>query len=125
MGTLKLMAVIALAGGLVAAPVMTTGTASAAPCDSADCVPYVAHGVTEGTACVLQGTRYAFGLDASGSTFICNLKNRWEAVPPLVGVRLVRSPCDANQQGMAQSPDGLPMSCKTGGWTPDFDAIFY
>lgn len=122
---MKLMAVIALAGGLAAAPVMTTGTASASPCDSAGCVPYVNHDAAEGASCVLSGTRYAFGLDASGNTYICNLKSKWESVPPLVGIRYMRSPCDANQPGMAQSPDGLPMSCKTGGWTADYTAMFY
>ena len=122
---MKLLAVIALAGGLVAAPVMTAQSASASPCDSADCVPYVDRGISEGGACVLSGTRYAFGLDDSGNTFICNLKSRWEPVPPLVGVRTMRAPCDANQPGMAQSPDGLPLSCKTGGWTADYTAMFY
>ena len=47
---MKLMAVCALACGFVAALVMTAGAASGSPtCDGADCIPYVARDVEEGT----------------------------------------------------------------------------
>lgn len=118
------MAVLALAGGLIGAPLMTPGTASAYPCDGTDCVPYVARDAVLGAPCVLTMTRYVFGLDASGNTLTCSLQGAWEQSPPLVGVRTLRAPCDEST-GVAQSPDGLPMSCIAGGWTLDFNRVYY
>lgn len=61
---MKLVAVCALACGLVAAPITTAGTASASPtCDGAACVGYVTRDVAQGAPC-LQRSRYIFGLDA-------------------------------------------------------------
>ena len=121
---MKLMAVCALACGFVAAPIMTAGAASGSPtCDGAGCVPYVARDVEEGTHCMTQ-TRYIFGFDSSGRTLVCGAKNGWVQVPPLIGVRTLRAPCDGNR-GTAQSPDGVPLSCKAGGWTADYTAVYY
>ncbi|HEY7051756.1 MAG TPA: hypothetical protein VH496_06420 [Mycobacterium sp.] len=124
---MKLVTVLAVAAGFVAAPLIAAGPASALPpatCDGADCVPGVPHNATEGGSCVM-GTRYAFGLGSSGNAFICSSRNQW--IPTnktLVGVRPLASPCEGND-GMAQSPDGIPMSCKTGAWIGDYDMIFY
>jgi hypothetical protein len=120
---MKLMAALALAGGLIAAP---AATAYAAPpsqtCDGADCVSYINRGVEAGGPC-LGGTRYVFGLDASGNTLICGFKQEWLPSPPLVGVRTNSSAC--NTTGVAQSPDGIPMSCVGGHWKHDFNKSFY
>ena len=70
------------------------------------------------------GTRYVFGLDASGNTYLCNASNRWESSPPLIGIRHLRSPCDG-ETGMAQSPDGLPLSCKNGGWSLEYEQMYF
>lgn len=123
---MKLVAVLALAGGFVAAPVLTPATSSAVPCDGADCVPYVNRNAAAGAWCAQTGTRYLFGLDAGGNTLICNNRNEWVQSQPLIGMRTLRSACDANtEKGMAQSPDGLPMSCKDGGWSMDYSAVYY
>ena len=122
---MKLMAAFALACGFVAAPMMTAGTASAVPgwCDGADCVPYVDRSAAQGDSCA-QNTRYNFGLDASGNTLACSSRGQWIASPPLVGMRTLRSQC-GEETGVAQSPDGVPMSCIEGAWTADYNVIFY
>ena len=123
---MKLVAVVALAGGLITAPLIVAGPASALPpsfCDGADCVPGVPHDASLGAPCI-QGTRYAFGVDAEGKTYICSSRSQWVATKPLVGVRPLAAPC-GEDPGSAQSPDGLPMSCKDGGWRLDFNDIFY
>ncbi|KUI00095.1 hypothetical protein AU190_07245 [Mycolicibacterium acapulense] len=122
---MRLMAAAALACGFVAAPLMTAANAPASPgyCDGADCVPYVDRSAVEGTHCV-QNTRYNFGIDASGNTLACNSRSTWVSSPPLVGVRTNRLPC-GDATGVAQTPDGIPLSCKQGAWTPDYQVIFY
>jgi hypothetical protein len=124
---MKLVTVLAVAAGFLAAPLIAAAPASALPvatCDGADCVPGVPHNATEGGSCVM-GTRYAFGLGASGEAFICSSRNQW--IPtnkPLIGVRPLGTACDGSK-GMAQSPDGIPMSCKGASWLGDYDIIFY
>ena len=75
---MKLMAVLALACGSTAAPMVAVGTASALPgtCDGAECVPYVDHNVDPAAPCAFN-SRYPFGLDAKGGTFLCTAENEW------------------------------------------------
>ncbi|KMO79455.1 hypothetical protein [Mycolicibacterium obuense] len=118
---------LALAGGLLVAPVLGLGagnaTASPGACDNAACVPYVDRGVHVGGECN-QTTRYNFGLDASGNTLACGSKRMWVSFPPLVGVKLLRSPC-GDATGVAQSPDGVPLKCAGGAWSADYSVMFY
>ncbi len=123
---MKLATVLALAGGFIAAPLIAAGAASALPpssCDGAGCVPGVPHDAAQGAPCN-YATRFAFGLSQSGATFICSSRNQWVSAKPLIGVRPLSGPCTGNDT-MAQSPDGLPMSCTNGGWVADYNAIFY
>ncbi|BBY74902.1 hypothetical protein MPRF_18010 [Mycolicibacterium parafortuitum] len=121
---MKLMAAAAIAGGLVAAPMVGAGTASAIPnvCDGAGCVPYVSTDAQLGEFCK-QNTRYNYGFDGSGNTLACNSKSTWISSPPLIGVRTLRSACDST--GVAQSPDGVPLVCKDGAWSADYWTMFY
>jgi hypothetical protein len=121
---MKLVAVLALAGGLLAPPFVSASPAAASPCDSADCVPYVDRNINPSEACVSGGSRYLFGLDASGDNYLCNTQQAWVPQPPLVGVRTNGAPCDGST-GVAQSPGGLVLTCQHGGWTPDFTAFYY
>ena len=124
---MKLMAVLALACGFTAAPLMAAGPASGLPpsfCDGADCVPYVDRDVAAGSSCHFQ-SRYPFGLDAEGGTLICNAMNEWVPTAPLIGVRFDRAPCDGSKPGMAQGPDGIPLSCDGLAWSTDFDQLYY
>ncbi|MCK0176313.1 MULTISPECIES: hypothetical protein [Mycobacteriaceae] len=125
---MKLVAVLALAAGAAAAPLLAPTGASAAPppggaCDGAQCVPYVHRNIDPGAECVSQG-RWQFGLDASGNTYTCSASRAWVPQPPLVGVRLLRQPC-GEATGVAQTPDGLPLSCKDGGWSVDYTKYFF
>lgn|GEM_PF-917348 len=123
---MRLMAVLALAGGFIAAPLFAAGNASGLPpssCDGAGCVPGVPRDAALGGHCN-GATRYDFGMDAAGNTYVCTMTNQWVQTKPLIGVRPLSAPCQGDP-GSAQSPDGLPMSCKDGGWRTDFDAIFY
>lgn len=123
---MKLLGVLVLTCGFLAAPVMVAGNATATPawCDGAGCVPYVAHNVTDGSPCVFR-TRYDLGLDpASGNTLICTSVQKWARFKPLIGVRTETAPCDASN-GAAQSPDGIPMDCVDQGWRPDYTEMFY
>ena len=123
---MKLIAVLALACGFTAAPMVAAGTASALPgtCDGANCVPYVDHNVDPSAPCVF-GSRYPYGLDATGGTYVCNAANEWVQSEPLIGVRTLRAPCDDNQPGVAQSADGQPLNCESGGWSAHYDNLYY
>jgi hypothetical protein len=122
---MKLMAAVALACGFVAAPMMSAPGASAVPgwCDGADCVPYVDRSAAKGESCT-QNTRYNLGIDAAGNTLVCGSRGAWLASPPLVGMRTLRSLC-GEETGVAQSPDGVTLSCIDGAWTADYSAPFY
>jgi hypothetical protein len=118
---MKLLAVLAFTCGFIAAT-MAAGNASASPCDSAGCVPYVARNVAQGEPCVLA-TRYVFGFDSSGGTLVCTSRGQWAQSRPLIGVRNLGAPCDGSK-GVAQSPDGVPMTCIAQGWTADYTGVY-
>jgi hypothetical protein len=86
------------------------GSASAV-CYSADCVPNVARNVVEGTPCVPHPRRvFAYGLDATGATLVCNVGGVWAATGPLVGVYNVAMACPAVGLS-AQGSDGVALQC--------------
>ncbi len=97
---MKLMAALVLACGFTAAPMMAAGTASALPgtCDGVDCVPYVDRNIAPTAPCQFK-SRFPFGLDATGNTFVCSASNAWVPVAPLLGVRPMRAPCDEKVPG--------------------------
>jgi hypothetical protein len=122
---MKLLAAVALAGGFVAAPLSMATTASGSPgyCDGVECVPYVDRTAVAGEHCV-QNTRYNWGIDSSGNTLACSSRSVWIAAPPLVGIRTLRLPCGTDT-GVAQTPDGVPLSCMDGAWSADYSWTFY
>ncbi|WP_299559752.1 hypothetical protein [uncultured Mycolicibacterium sp.] len=119
---MRFVTVLALAGGLLTAPVVAA--APAAACDDAGCVPYVARGIDPGAHCDNRGIRYIFGISTAGHTYVCNSTNEWAAVDPLVGVRAQGQPC-GEARGSAQSLDGLPLSCQNGAWLPDYSKVYW
>ena len=123
---MKLMAALLLACGVTAAPMMAAGPASALPgtCDGVDCVPYVARNIAPAEPCQFK-SRFPFGLDATGNTYVCAATNAWVAVAPLLGVRTMRSPCDENVPGTAQTPAGQLVDCKGQAWTAYNDVLYY
>jgi hypothetical protein len=114
---------VAIAGrDLCPASASGSSSPSGSSCNSASCVPNVTHTAVLNGPCTI-GTRYIFGLDASGNTWICTtsysqggsvIKGVWAQAPPLIGVRDPGSPCSGS--GVAQSPDGSPMMCQNQGW---------
>jgi hypothetical protein len=122
---MKLIAAVALACGFVAAPMIAAGNASASPgyCDGAACVPYLDRTAVQGEQCVAS-SRYIFGIDASGNTLYCGSKSTWTPSAPLVGIRTLRLPC-GEDKGVAQTPDGVPLSCIGGAWTADYSFVYY
>lgn len=121
---MKLVAVLAAAGGVLAAPLVASSPAAASPCNSADCVPYVDRNIDPSESCVPGGIRYLFGLDAAGNNYLCATESRWVPQPALVGVRTSGAPCDGST-GVAQAPGGLVLTCKGGAWRQDFTAFHY
>ncbi|KXW78905.1 hypothetical protein [Mycolicibacterium phlei] len=121
---MRLLAAAALACGFVAAPMVTAATAPASPgyCDGAACIPYLDRSAVAGGPCTPK-TRYNFGLDAAGNTLACSGDRVWVASAPLVGIRTNRLPC-GDETGVAQTPDGIPLSCREGAWSPDYTTIF-
>ncbi|GFM16781.1 MULTISPECIES: hypothetical protein [Mycobacteriaceae] len=122
---MKLTVAMALAAPLVGLA-FAAGNASAQPntvCDGDGCVPYVDRTAHLGGSCD-QSTRYNFGIDASGNTLACNFDGQWVSETPLVGVRLLRSPC-TSAGATAQSPDGVPLTCDGVAWSADYSVIFY
>jgi hypothetical protein len=119
------MAAVALACGFIAAPMMAAGNASASPgyCDGAACVTYLDRTAVQGEQCVAS-SRYIFGIDASGNTLYCGSKGTWTPSAPLVGIRTLRLPC-GEDKGVAQTPDGVPLSCIGGAWTADYSFVYY
>ncbi len=104
----KFIAVPVLVCGLIAAAIPLAGQASAF-CDGPDCVPNVAQNVVQGAPCVPNRV-FAFGLDASRATFVCNTAGVWAAAGPRVGVRDVALPRYALNDS-AQESDGVPLIC--------------
>ncbi len=123
---MKLIAVLALACGLTAVPMLATGTASATPgtCDGVDCVPFVDRNIVPTDPCHFQ-SRNPFGLDAKGNTYVCDAADKWVATAPLLGVRTLRAPCDEKVPGLAVSPEGQLMNCQGQAWTAYNDVFYY
>src|SRR5882757_7461331 len=115
----KVMAVSAVACGLITAAISLAGESSAA-CDAVDCVPNVARNVVAGAPCA-PAPSFVLGLDANRGTLICASQGMWVRVGPLVGTREVTQPCDlagataqqplaGNDLQLMRTP-GVPLRC--------------
>ena len=96
---------------------MAAAAISAAPPAGADPVPNMNPGAVAGQSCASPTGRYIFGQDASGKTFVCGSSSQphvWVPVTVL-GVRQIGGGgCDEETRktpGMAQSPDGVALTC--------------
>ena len=123
---MKLMAVLALACGLTAAPMV-----AAAP-------PRPAGDVRRRGLCAVCGSQYRAhrpvrvpipvsrsAWTRTGNTFVCAATEQWVPVAPLVGVRTMRAPCDGKVPGTAQSPAGQLLICDGQAWTAYNDVLYY
>ena len=74
-------------GALLPTSILFADNASADCCYSADCVPNVARNVTAGAPCAPQPRRaFAYGLEPTGGTVICNAAGTWASAGALIGV---------------------------------------
>ena len=60
-------------------------------------------------------TFYVFGTTSWGRLVFCGSPRRYEPryfrSPPMMGVRELNSSCSANENAVAQAPDGLFLTC--------------
>lgn len=100
---------------VAAATMAPAPSASATPCDGPSCAPNVRSGAANGASCAPR-RHFPFGLGRFGEAYLCLVnghnpsQGHWTAVPPLIGVRDPGTYC-GRSQGVAQSPEGLPLLC--------------
>ncbi|WP_285031631.1 hypothetical protein [Mycolicibacterium sp. lyk4-40-TYG-92] len=107
-----LLAVIAGTLAMTSAPV---GAADApVPCEDAFCTPGIAPGVVLGAPCG-DTSRYVFGTTSWGRLVFCGSPRRYEPryfrSPPMRGIKTEGAACPEFLNDVAQSPDGLFLSC--------------
>ena len=104
------VAVVAAATSLSAAPAV----ADPASCDVPSCVPGIKGGVELGAPCD-NTTYYVFGTTPWGRLVFCGSPRRYDPryfrSPPMMGIKDENSPCHSQDFTVAQSPDGLFLSC--------------
>lgn len=100
---------------------LTSGTVSSTPahaepssCDNPSCVPGIKPGVVLGSYCA-DTSNYVFGTTSWGRLVFCGSPRRYEPryfrSPSMAGVRALDSDCTGFENQVAQSPEGLFLSC--------------
>ncbi len=111
---------------IAAAATAPAPSASATPCDEPSCVPNVRSGAINGASCAPR-RHFPFGLGRFGEAYLClasvhdQADGHWRPMPPLIGVRDPGTYC-GRSQGIAQSPEGLPLLCDNV-WIPYTDHL--
>jgi len=110
----------AIAVGLLAASLIQPAAASAdtAACDDPSCAPGLTPGVVLGAPCN-DTSHYVFGTTSWGRLVFCGSPRRYEPryfrSPSMWGVKEENSSCAGYENGVAQAPDGLFLSCVSAG----------
>jgi len=110
------MRISLVAAVMVAAALMSPQVASAQPdsCDAPACVPGIAPGVALGAPCA-DTAHYVFGTTYWGRLVFCGSPRRYEPryfrSPSMWGVKEEGTSCTGYENGVAQAPDGLFLSC--------------
>jgi hypothetical protein len=101
-------------GALVFAAVPTASADTAAPCQDAFCTPGIASAVVLGAPCA-DTAHYVFGTTSWGRLVFCGSPRRYDPryfrSPPMIGVKDEGAPCPQYVNDVAQSPDGMFLSC--------------
>lgn len=105
------------------APVATAD--APAPCEDAFCTPGIASGVVLGAPCA-DTAHYVFGTTSWGRLVFCGSPRRYDPryfrSPSMVGIKNEGEPCPQYLNDVAQSRDGLFLSCiavdDTTRWVP-------
>lgn len=97
---------------VAAAPVATADIP--ATCQDAFCTPGISAGVVLGAPCD-DTARYVFGTTSWGRLVFCGSPRRYDPryfrSPPMRGIKDEGAPCPQNVNDVAQSTDGLFLSC--------------
>lgn len=111
-------------GGLAATLALSCGIAAPADadpsaCNEVSCVPGIAAGAVLGAPCS-DTSHFVFATTSAGRLLFCGSPRRYEPryfrSPLLWGVREENSPCTASEDnGVAQAPDGLFLTCAGAG----------
>jgi len=101
---------------ILAAASVSPLPASAQPdsCDAPACVPGIAPGVVLGAPCA-DTAHYVFGTTSWGRLVFCGSPRRYEPryfrSRSMWGVKEESTSCTGYENGVAQAPDGLFLSC--------------
>ena len=99
---------------LLVAGLITAAPAPADECNDAFCTPGISGGVVLGAPCA-DTSFYVFGTTSWGRLVFCGSPRRYEPryfrSPPMLGIRDLNSSCSANENSVAQAPDGLFLTC--------------
>lgn len=105
---------VATAVVLLVAGLITAAPAQADECNDAFCTPGIIGGVVLGAPCA-DTSFYVFGTTSWGRLVFCGSPRRYEPryfrSPPMMGIRELNSSCSANENSVAQAPDGLFLTC--------------
>ena len=105
---------VAAAAALMVGGLLTPAPALAAECNAPYCTPGITGGVALGAQCPNTGF-YVFGTTFWGRLVFCGSPRRYEPrywlSPPMMGVKELNSSCSANENAVAQAPDGLFLTC--------------
>ncbi|KUI01152.1 hypothetical protein AU189_12565 [Mycolicibacterium acapulense] len=102
---------VLLAAGFITAPAVI---AEPAVCDDVSCVPGIKSGVVLGAPCA-DTTYFVFGTTSWDRVVFCGSPRRYEPryfrSPSMWGVKDENSSCHGFENGVAQAPNGLFLSC--------------
>ena len=107
---------VAAVTALLGAGVWMAPPAGAGPtvCDYPACTPGIQPGVVIGAPCD-DTTYYVFGVTAQGRLVFCGSPRRYEPryfrSPPMAGIKDENADCINYANYVAQSPDGLFLTC--------------
>lgn len=105
---------VVLAAALMAAGFVAPAPSQAGECNDAFCTPGITGGVVLGAPCG-DTSFYVFGTTSWGRLVFCGSPRRYEPrfwrSPPMMGVKELNSSCSANENAVAQAPDGLFLTC--------------
>ena len=105
---------VVLAAALMGVGLVAPAPAQAGECNDAFCTPGITGGVVLGAPCG-DTSFYVFGTTSWGRLVFCGSPRRYEPrfwrSPPMMGVKELNSSCSANENAVAQAPDGLFLTC--------------
>ncbi|MGE0219894.1 hypothetical protein [Mycolicibacterium sp.] len=114
---------IAAVSAVFTAGLLTAAPAAAQPvsCGDPSCTPGIRPAVVLGAPCA-DTARYVFGTTSWGRLVFCGSPRRYEPryfrSPSMAGVKELDASCAGYENWVAQSPDGLFLSCQSKNGAP-------